>query len=113
VKVFRCFYSYREAEQAARQEQQASLGGASAELVVTVPPGGSLTIDGKPTAAVSGERRFRSPPLEKGQTYGYELCLSLPRNRQTVKLTKRVLVREGETRRIDFRLPSEAALAGK
>lgn len=75
-------------------------GGTSAEFQLRMPPGGTLTVEGRPMSLAGSS--FRTPPLEKGRTYYYTLELEVWRGGQKEKLTRNVAFRAGESVKVDF-----------
>jgi uncharacterized protein (TIGR03000 family) len=67
-----------------------------ATIVVHLPEGATLTIDGQPTQSRSATRIFHSPPLERGKTFTYTLRADLNRNGHFVNDQKTIEVRAGE-----------------
>ncbi|HYT91633.1 MAG TPA: TIGR03000 domain-containing protein [Gemmataceae bacterium] len=75
---------------------------ACAKLVVMLPAGGRLFIDGQPMRTVAGETIFHTPPLEVGATYGYRLRADLLHGGQVFQQELQVVVRAGEGVRVTF-----------
>ena len=67
-----------------------------ATIIVHVPEGANLTIDGQPTQARSDRRVFQSPPLEAGKTYTYTLRGEWNRDGQNLTTKKTIEVRAGQ-----------------
>ncbi|MFN4258166.1 MAG: TIGR03000 domain-containing protein [Gemmataceae bacterium] len=69
----------------------------SARLIINVPEDAKLYIDDHEMKTPAGQRVFRTPQLEAGQTYYYIVRAEVERDGQTISDSKRVLVRAGET----------------
>jgi uncharacterized protein (TIGR03000 family) len=75
----------------------------AATLVVTGAQDATVTIGGLVSAAARGDTRVMvSPALEAGQVYEYDLTAEVVRDGQTVKLTRAVTVRPGETTQVNL-----------
>jgi uncharacterized protein (TIGR03000 family) len=73
-----------------------------ARVIVELPKGAKLYIDDKPMKA--GKRRtFRTPALQPGEAYYYEIRAEVTRDGKPVTETRRVIVRAGQSARADFR----------
>jgi uncharacterized protein (TIGR03000 family) len=68
----------------------------AATIVVHLPEGANLTIDGEQTQQRSATRTFTSPPLEPGKVYTYTLRAEINRDGHTVRDTKTIDVRAGQ-----------------
>ncbi len=68
----------------------------AATIVVHLPEGANLTIDGEQTQQRSATRTFTSPPLEPGKVYTYTLRAEMNRDGHTVRDTKTIDVRAGQ-----------------
>jgi uncharacterized protein (TIGR03000 family) len=75
-------------------------GGTSTEFQLRLPPGGTLTVEGRPMSLAGSS--FRTPPLQAGRTYYYMLELEVWRGGQREKLTRNVAFRAGESVKVDF-----------
>jgi uncharacterized protein (TIGR03000 family) len=75
---------------------------APAHVVVTLPEGARLLVEGQPTRQTGASRTFVSPPLEPGVNYTYELTAEVVRDGKSLAQTKNVRVRAGETTKVDF-----------
>lgn len=75
-----------------------------AEMRVHLPADASLVIDDFVTRSSGVVRHYRSPSLEAGKTYMYEVRAEVVRDGRTVHQTKIVQVRAGETANVDFEL---------
>ncbi len=67
-----------------------------AEIVVRVPIGAKLWIDGEPTRQTATERRFETPPLKSGKTYGYRLRVEFSKDGRPTVWERRIEIRAGE-----------------
>jgi len=77
-------------------------GPAPALILVTLPENAVLQFDGVATRAHSASRLFSSPPLEPGQDYYYTLTAGITRDGQPLTVTQRVIVRAGQTARVNL-----------
>ena len=75
-----------------------------ATVVVRLPAGARLTIDGRPTRATGATRRFVSPPLQPGKSYTYRLRAEIGLARRTVSETQTVTVQAGRRSQVEFGL---------
>lgn len=66
------------------------------ELIVRLPAGAKLAIDGEATKQTSAERHFETPPLKAGKTYVYRLRAEFARDGRPVVREERVEIRAGE-----------------
>ena len=73
-----------------------------ATIVVHLPQGANLTIDGQATQSRAATRVFHSPPLEPGKTYSYTLRAEANRDGHFVNTKKTVDVRAGERSEVTF-----------
>jgi uncharacterized protein (TIGR03000 family) len=78
---------------------------ACAKLVIALPAGARLFIDGHPVRTSGTEMIFDTPPLEVGATYGYRVCAELFHGGQIFRQEVQVVVRAGEEARVCFRGP--------
>ena len=74
----------------------ASTGTAEATVAVTLPADAKLLFNGVAATGTGETRSFRTPPLQNGQTYTYELTAEVVRDGKTQTVTEKVLVRGGE-----------------
>jgi uncharacterized protein (TIGR03000 family) len=84
---------------------EASLPRQAARLVVALPPGARLFIDGRQVRARAGETIFHTPPLEVGAAYGYQVCAELFYGGQAFLREMMAVVRAGEEARVSFVSP--------
>jgi uncharacterized protein (TIGR03000 family) len=80
----------------------------SARLLVQLPADAKLYVDDHLMQTASERREFRTPALQRGQTYYYVLKVEIVRDGLTVSETKRVHVRAGERATANFGDMSEA-----
>ena len=71
-------------------------------IVVHLPAGATLTIDGAATRQTGAERTFISPSLTPGKVFTYELAATWPEGGQTKTATRKVLVSAGQKSVVDF-----------
>ena len=64
---------------------------------VTLPADAKLLFNGTVATGTGAVRVFRTPALEPGQSYRYELTAEVVRNGRTERVTESVVVRAGET----------------
>jgi uncharacterized protein (TIGR03000 family) len=82
-----------------------------ASLTVELPADARLYVDGQPMKTSSSTRRFITPPLPRGKAYYYELQAEMVRDGQTVRVSRRVVVRPGDDLRTSFPELQDAAPA--
>jgi uncharacterized protein (TIGR03000 family) len=82
-----------------------------ANLIVQLPADAKLFVDGQLTRTTSKTRYFVTPPLQPGQIYFYDLRAEVVRDGQTVSLSRRVIVRPGESVTTSFAEMQGAAAA--
>jgi uncharacterized protein (TIGR03000 family) len=75
-----------------------------ATIIVHVPEGANLTVDGQPTQSRSTTRIFHTPPLEQGKTYTYALHAEWNRDGHFVDARQTVEVRAGQTSQVTLNL---------
>lgn len=68
----------------------------TARVKVRVPADAELTFDGQSTSQTGAERTFRSPPLEPGQDYVYEVHARWDADGRPVDQTRKVTVHAGD-----------------
>jgi uncharacterized protein (TIGR03000 family) len=73
-----------------------------ARLVVALPEGAKLYVDGKLIPNAAARKSFSTPALTRGQTYYYEVKAEMMVDDEPVTQTRRVLIRAGQTVREDF-----------
>jgi uncharacterized protein (TIGR03000 family) len=79
-----------------------------ATIIVNLPEGASLTVDGQATQSRSSRRVFQSPPLEPGKTYTYTLRAELNQDGHFVQEKKTVDVRAGQPAEVTFAFANPA-----
>ncbi|MFO0810838.1 MAG: TIGR03000 domain-containing protein [Gemmataceae bacterium] len=67
-----------------------------AEIVVRLPAGARLLIDGEPTKQTSTERRFETPDLKSGKVYYYSLRAEFEKDGKPAIREQRVEIRAGD-----------------
>jgi uncharacterized protein (TIGR03000 family) len=72
---------------------------------VTVPAGAELWFDGQRTTKTGERRVFRTPPLEKGHNYYYDVKARWTEGGKPVEKTRQVAVHAGERVAVDFLAP--------
>jgi uncharacterized protein (TIGR03000 family) len=75
---------------------------APATIVVTLPEGARLTVDGTATKSTAAVRTFATPALESGKTFYYTMTAQIERDGQALSTTETITVRAGETTRLDL-----------
>jgi uncharacterized protein (TIGR03000 family) len=71
-------------------------------IIVNLPEGARLTVDGAPTNSTASSRVLFTPNLEPGYEYYYTLRAEVVRDGQTAAQTQRIAVRSGEETRVSF-----------
>ncbi|HEY8506357.1 MAG TPA: TIGR03000 domain-containing protein, partial [Gemmataceae bacterium] len=74
----------------------------AAHLILELPEGSALFIDGNPIPNSSPRRKFHTPALRPGQAYFYDVRVVVEKDGRTVEENKRVVVRAGETVEASF-----------
>jgi len=80
-------------------------GPAPATLLVHLPPGARLTIDGYAPRSASGTRWFVTPPLPPGRDFHYQLRAELERGGKRLAQTREVAVRAGQQTDVTLDFP--------
>jgi uncharacterized protein (TIGR03000 family) len=73
-----------------------------ATIVVKLPAGAALYVDGNRNASTDPVRQFTTPPLPAGQEFAYLLKAEVIRNGHPEQLTQKVAFRAGEQVMVDF-----------
>lgn len=73
-----------------------------ATIIVHVPEGANLSVDGQPTQTRSTTRIFHSPPLEQGKTYTYTLHAEWNRDGRFIDANQTVEVRAGQSSEVNL-----------
>jgi uncharacterized protein (TIGR03000 family) len=81
-------------------------GQGQAIVIVDLPADAKLTINGWKSANTNSTRRFRSPPLESGKAYTYDLRAEVVRDGQTMVQTRQIVVFGGRETRVPFDFPA-------
>jgi uncharacterized protein (TIGR03000 family) len=79
---------------------------APATIVVSLPAGARLTVDGVPTRSTAAVRTLVTPALETGTNYVYTLRAEVGQGSDAVAQTRQVNVRAGETTQVPFTFTS-------
>lgn len=79
---------------------------APATIVVTLPEGAVLTIDGNATTSTSARRTFTTPELDLNSDYVYTLRAEVVREGRNVVETQTVTVRGGRMTEVPFNFTS-------
>jgi uncharacterized protein (TIGR03000 family) len=75
----------------------------SAEIIVHVPAGAKVFVEGRPTKSVGPERHFETAPLQPDREYTYSLRTVVARDGRPDEVqTRRVTVRAGEIAKVRF-----------
>jgi len=83
-------------------QKEATTSGMSGKMVVALPAGANLFVDGQPVRARAGETTFRTPLLGDEEVYYYDLRAELERDGQTICESTRVVVRPGKEAWVSF-----------
>jgi uncharacterized protein (TIGR03000 family) len=75
---------------------------APANIVVNLPAGAKLTIDGYTSTQTTSTRYLVTPTLQPGQSYTYTLVAEVSQNGQPVQQSQVVTVRAGQTTPVSF-----------
>jgi uncharacterized protein (TIGR03000 family) len=67
-----------------------------AKVIIDVPANARLYIDDQPMPDKAGKRTFVTPPLQRGQTYFYDVKLEVVQNGQPQVQTTRVILHQGD-----------------
>jgi uncharacterized protein (TIGR03000 family) len=81
----------------------------SAHIILQVPSGAEVWFDGKTTRQTGPVRHFRSPPLQPGKSYVYELRVRWQRDGKPVEETRRVNIQAND--QISLELPRSPNVA--
>lgn len=73
-----------------------------ATVVVRAPLDVKVRFNGQMTRRTAVEQRFRTPALERGKKYSYEIEATATRNGQKYNRTARVIVQAGKIARLDL-----------
>jgi uncharacterized protein (TIGR03000 family) len=78
-----------------------------ARLIVELPANAKLYVDDQPISDAAPTKSFRTPVLQKGQEFFYEVRVEAMRDGKPVSETRRVVVKAGAVVRSDFRALGE------
>lgn len=73
-----------------------------AKIVVKLPPGAALFVDGKRNERSDAVREFTTPPLQAGKEYSYVMKAEWRRNGQPESQEQKIEFRSGEQLTVDF-----------
>ena len=93
-----------------KESGEESMLSAPATIIVAVPAGAKLTIDGYEARATGDVRVFTTPALEWHEEYSYTVKAEVTHDGRTVAQTKDVIVRAGEKSNVMFDLTEAVAL---
>jgi uncharacterized protein (TIGR03000 family) len=88
---------------------EASLRTTDGLLAVNVPEDARIYVNGMSTTSTGGDRQYVSRDLQKGFNYTYEVRAEVVRDGKTVEQVKKIDLRAGETARLAFDFPAQAA----
>jgi uncharacterized protein (TIGR03000 family) len=95
--------------------QTGATSGGKAKLVLEVPQGAKIYVDGTLTRSTATQRVFSTPHLEVGQSYYYDFRIEVERDGKTFTENKRVIVKAGEDYKESFadlgKRPADTAVA--
>jgi uncharacterized protein (TIGR03000 family) len=74
----------------------------AATIVVSLPEGAKLMVDGAATRSTAAVRTFTTPNLNAGQNYFYTLTAEIERDGQKLTATEQVTVRANETTNVSL-----------
>jgi uncharacterized protein (TIGR03000 family) len=80
-----------------------------AHITLQVPAGAEVWFDGKTTRQTGTVRQFRSPPLQPGKSYVYELRVRWQQNGKPVEQTRRVNFQANDQISLDLTRSSNVA----
>jgi uncharacterized protein (TIGR03000 family) len=78
---------------------------AQATVVVTLPADAKLFADGQLIDQTGPVRTFRTPALEPGKSYYYEISIEVVRNGRPAKFTEKAALEAGKVARVNFPEP--------
>jgi uncharacterized protein (TIGR03000 family) len=86
-------------------ESEMGASAARAHVTVHVPPGARLYVNGLPSPCLDATEThsFRTPPIEPGRRYGYELRVEVSQEKRPVSMCRWIYFRAGEAPKVDFR----------
>jgi uncharacterized protein (TIGR03000 family) len=71
-------------------------------VVIKAPTGVRITVNGQETILEAVQSTFKTPELQPGQAYSYQVKAETVRGGQTVTEEKKVLVKAGQLSEVDF-----------
>jgi len=74
----------------------------SGRIIIEVPTDAKVYFDDRLMKSTSEERVYRTPKLDQGDTYFYDVRVVVARDGQVLEDTQRVVVKAGETQRVGF-----------
>src|SRR5262249_49758132 len=86
---------------------------APANIVVSMPAGAKLTIDGYVSTQTSSTRYLVTPQLPAGQDYSYTLVAEMMQDGQLVQQSQKVTFRAGQPVPVSFPFGATRASAGR
>lgn len=100
-------------EPATPPAKQGLEGGNRAQLILDVPEGARVFVDGHPFDAGPGRQVLPTPVLQRGQVYYYEIEMEMVRDGKAQRENRQVVVRAGDSLQVTFSgsgpdLPAEA-----
>jgi uncharacterized protein (TIGR03000 family) len=98
-------YGYVAAPVAGKTVVQAD--GPPARVIVQVPEGAKLTVDGEVTQSTAAVRTFETPALPAGRSYTYQLKVEYQQDGKAVTRSRTVTLESGRTVNLDLTKPVE------
>jgi uncharacterized protein (TIGR03000 family) len=95
-------YGYAAAPVYAKPAYAAAQPAKTATVVVDLPADAKMYVFDKALPGSSARRAFKTPALEAGYQYYYEIRVEVVRDGKTYSETKRLGVRVGETAQVEF-----------
>jgi uncharacterized protein (TIGR03000 family) len=86
---------------------------APANIVVTMPTGGKLTIDGYVSTQTSSTRHLVTPALSHDQEFNYTLVAETTQDGKLVQQSQKVTVRAGQTVPVSFTFDTATITANR
>ena len=75
---------------------------ARAKITIDVPVGGKLFVDGKQVNVAAGPRTFKTPALQAGESYYYDIRIEIVRQGEVLSEERRIFIRPGEQAAVAF-----------
>jgi uncharacterized protein (TIGR03000 family) len=75
---------------------------AYARVILTLPEGATLTVNGQRVEAAAGTQVFVTPDLEPGQDYYYTIRANVVQDGRTVAISRQVTVRAGQQSEVNL-----------